>query len=54
MKTIIYLRKSTDDSKHQKASIEDQRKWADEYVRTSTKGIEVVKVFEEKKTAKQP
>lgn len=32
MRAVIYLRKSTDDNRHQKASLDDQRAWAFKYV----------------------
>ncbi len=57
MKAVIYLRKSTDDNRHQKASIEDQRAWASSYVdelRAKGEAVEVVKVLEERRTAKEP
>lgn len=57
MKAVIYLRKSTDDNRHQKASLDDQRAWAFEYVdglRRNGTDVEVVKMLEEKKTAKCP
>lgn len=57
MKAIVYLRKSTDDNRHQKASLDDQRAWADRYIaelRAKGENLEVVKVYEEKRTAKEP
>lgn len=57
MQAIIYLRKSTDDNRHQKASIEDQRAWALSYVeelRAKGSDVDVVRIFEEKRTAKEP
>lgn len=57
MKAVIYLRKSTDDNRHQKASLDDQRAWAFRYVdelRGKGESVEVVKVFEERRTAKEP
>ena len=41
LKIVLYYRKSTDDSKRQKASIEDQKAWAHEYlknIKTATIG----------------
>ena len=57
IRLVGYLRKSTDDSKHQKASIDDQRKWLDEYIttlRARGDSVEVVQIFEERMSAKEP
>ncbi len=57
LRIVGYLRKSTDDSRHQKASIGDQRTWFDEYVATlRSRGddVEIVQIFEERMSAKSP
>lgn len=54
LKIGIYYRKSTDDNKRQKASIEDQKMWAHEYLKTLKVPHEIVAEYEEKKSAKAP
>ena len=54
LKIVLYYRKSTDDSKRQKASIEDQKAWAHEYLKNINEPYEIIAEYEEKKSAKKP
>ena len=54
LKIALYYRKSTDDSKRQKASIEDQKAWAREYLKNINEPCEIIAEYEEKKSAKKP
>ncbi len=53
LQVALYYRKSTDDGKRQKASIEDQKKWAHEYL-TTMQDYNIVAEYEEKQSAKAP